>query len=223
MLALAEAWGLRPAGRNPCRSVRRYKERKRERFLTAEEIGRLGRVLAEAEAEGSVPVHVVAAIRLLMLTGCRLGEVLSLQWDDVDRTTGELRIREGKTGPRSVPLTRTVIDVLGGIPRVADDPLVIAGGRRGRQNRSSLRDHWYRLREQAGLDDVRIHDLRHSYASRALALGENLTMIGRLLGHAKVSTTARYAHLARDSEKMSAARVGGSIGAHLLADEAGAG
>ena len=223
MLTLAEAWGLRPAGRNPCRSVRRYKERKRERFLTAEEIRRLGRVLAEAEAEGRVPVHVVAAIRLLMLTGCRLGEVLSLRWDDVDRTAGELRIRDGKTGPRSVPLTPTVIDVLAGIPRVADDPLVIAGGRRVRQNRSSLRDHWYRLREQAGLDDVRIHDLRHSYASRALALGESLTMIGRLLGHTKVSTTARYAHLARDSEKASAARVGGSIGAHLLADEAGAG
>ena len=90
MLTLAEAWGLRPAGKNPCRSVRRYKERKRERFLTAEEIRRLGRVLmeAEAEAEGSVPVHVVAAIRLLMLTGCRLGEVLSLRWDDVDRDGG---------------------------------------------------------------------------------------------------------------------------------------
>ena len=221
MFTLSEAWDLRPAGSNPCRSIRRYKEEKRERFLTPDEIRRLGRVLNDAEAQGGVWVHAVAAVRLLMLTGCRLDEVLSLRWDDVDRTAKELRIRDGKTGPRSVPLTPTVVDVLAAIPRVPDNPWVIAGTKPGKRL-PRISKHWERLREQAGLQDVRIHDFRHSYASRALALGESLTMISRLLGHTKVSTTARYAHLARDTEKVSAARVGGSIAAHLVTQDASA-
>ena len=217
MLSLAEAWQMRPAGSNPCRSVHRYKEEKRERFLTPDEVRRLGRVLNEAE--GGASVYAVAAIRLLMLTGCRLSEVLSLRWDDVDRTARELRIRDSKTGPRSVPLTPTVADVLAAIPRVPDNPWVIAGTRPGARLQR-IDKHWARLRARAGLEDVRIHDCRHSYASRALALGESLTMIGRLLGHTKVSTTARYAHLSRETEKVSAARVGGSIGLHLVGDDA---
>ena len=221
MFTLAEAWELRPAGSNPCRSVRRYREEKRERFLSPDEVRRLGRVLTQTEAQGGASVYAVAAVRLLMLTGCRLNEVLSLRWDDVDRTAKEVRIRDGKTGPRSVPLTSTVMDVLAAIPRVPDNPWVIAGTKPG-TCLARIDKHWERLRNQAGLEDVRIHDLRHSYASRALALGESLTMIGRLLGHTKVSTTARYAHLARETEKTSAAKVGGSIGAHLVpADEAG--
>ena len=220
MLSLAEAWDLRPAGSNPCRTVRRYKERKRERFLSPDETRRLGEVLDQAEAEGGASVYAVAAIRLLMLTGCRLNEILSLRWDDVDRTAGELRIRDGKTGPRSVPLTPTVREVLAAIPRVPGNPWVIVSSRPGVHRLSTIREHWYRLQSQAGLDDVRIHDFRHSYASRALALGVSLTMIGRLLGHTKVSTTARYAHLARETERASAARVGGSIGAHVLAQSA---
>ena len=217
MLTLAEAWHLRPARTNPCRSVRRYREKKRERFLSPDETRRLGEVLDRAEAEGGASVYAVAAIRLLMLTGCRLNEVLSLRWDDVDRTAGELRIRESKTGPRSVPLTPTVREVIAAIPRVPGNPWLIVSSRPGVQRLSTIREHWYRLRSQAGLDDVRIHDFRHSYASRALALGVSLTMIGRLLGHTKVSTTARYAHLERETERVSAARVGGSIGAHVLA------
>ena len=155
-----------------------------------------------------------------MLTGCRLNEVLSLRWDDVDRTAGELRIRESKTGPRSVPLTPTVAGVLAAIPRAPGNPWVIVSSRPGARRLTTFREHWYRLRAQAGLDDVRIHDLRHSYASRALALGVGLTMIGRLLGHTKVSTTARYAHLERETERVSAARVGASIGAHIAAEGA---
>ena len=222
MFSLAEAWDLRPAGSNPCRAVRRYKEEKRERFLAPDEVRRLGRVLMEAEAEGGASVYAVAAIRLLMLTGCRLNEILSLRWDNVDRTAREFRLLDNKTDPRSVPLTPTVIDVLAAIPRARGNPWVIVSSRPGAHHLTSIREHWYRLRAQAGLEDMRIHDLRHSYASRALALGESLTMIGRLLGHTKVSTTARYAHLARDTEKVSAARVGGSIGAHLVTEHAGA-
>ena len=155
-----------------------------------------------------MPAPAAAALRLLMLTGCRLNEILTLRWDDVDHTAGELRLRDGKTGARMVPLTPTAAAVLAGIARV--NPWVIAWDR-PEGHLSYLSVYWYRVRERAELEDVRIHDLRHSYASRALALSESLTMIGRLLGHADIGSTARYAHLARDTEKISAARVGGSI------------
>ena len=221
MFVLAEAWGLVPAGGNPCRHVVRYKRRKRERFLTEEEYRRLGRELAALEAEGRVPAPAAAALRLLMLTGCRLNEILTLRWDDVDHTAGELRLRDGKTGARMVPLTPTAAAVLEGIARVPGSPWVIAWDR-PEGHLSYLSVYWYRVRERAELDDVRIHDLRHSYASRALALGESLTMIGRLLGHADIGSTARYAHLARDTEKISAARVGGSIEADIMPQETAA-
>ncbi len=221
MFRLAEAWDLVPAGRNPCRSVRHYKERERERFLTAEEVHLLGRVLDAAEGNGSAWAPAVVAIRLLMLTGCRKSEILTLRWDDVDRTAGELRLRDAKTGARMVPLTPTALEVLADIPRVPGNPWVFVGQKPGTRL-SSIDQHWQRLRVRAGLDDVRIHDLRHTYASRALALGESLTMIGKLLGHSKVGTTARYAHLARDTEKASAAKVAGSISADIMPEDAAA-
>ena len=214
MFHLAEAWELVPPGRNPCRSVRRYKEHARERFLTPEEYRRLGRVLVEAERDGSVWPPATAAIRLLVLTGCRHSEIVSLRWDDVDRTSGELRLRDAKAGPRMVPLTEPVSAVLAGIRREHGNPWVIVGQKSGTRL-SGLRNYWHSIREKAGLDDVRLHDCRHSYASRALALGEGLPTIGKLLGHRKIATTARYAHLMRDAEKVAATRVGDSIGAHL--------
>ncbi len=152
MFKLAVVWGMTPSRPNPCRSVRHYKERGRERFLTPEEYRRLGRVLDEAETSGRFLPSGIAAIRLLVLTGCRKNEIVTLRWDDIDRTAGEI---------------------------------------------------WLRLWPRAGLDDVRIHGARHSYASRALALRESLPMIG----HRRVTTTARYAHLARDTEKASAVKV----------------
>ena len=156
----------------------------------------------------------IAAIRLLMLTGCRKGEILTLRWDDVDRTVRELRLRDSKSGPRMVPLTPAVEKVLDGIPRAEGNPWVIPSRKPG-IHLPELTYYWERITARAGVHGVRIHDIRHSYASHALALGESLTMIGRLLGHAKVGTTGRYAHLVRDAEK-AAAEVGDSIGAHVV-------
>ena len=214
MMSLAESWELCPAGGNPCRGVRLYRKESRERFLTGDEVKRLGRVLAEAEKDGSVWPGIVAAVRLLMLTGCRRSEILSLRWDDVDRTAGVIRLRDSKTGPRTVPLTRAVINVLDGIEKTPGSENVIVGQRFGKPL-VKFHSHWKAIRERAGLEDVRLHDLRHSYASRALALGESLPTIGKLLGHRKVATTAKYAHLVRDAVKAAAARVGASIGNHL--------
>ena len=129
--------------------------------------------------------------------------------------SGELRLRDAKTGARMVPLTPTAIDVLAGIDRVPRSSWVFTGAKPDRRL-SQLTTYWHRVRAWAGVEDVRIHDLRHSFASRALALGESLTMIGRLLGHTDVGSTARYAHLARDAEKTAVARVGGSIEADIL-------
>ena len=212
---LAELWGLRREGGNPCRFVYKYKEKKRERFLSDEEFRGLGAVLSEMEAEGSVSAPAAAAIRLLMLTGCRRNEILELRWDDVDLDAGELRLPDGKTGARLVPLSEAAASVLSGLARVGDNPWVIAGSKPGR-HLAQLQPVWERVRKRASLEDVRIHDLRHSFASRALALGEGLPMIGTLLGHTQVQTTARYAHLARDSVKASASRIADSIGRDIL-------
>ena len=221
MFSLAEAWGLRAPGRNPCRSVRKYKTPRRERFLSREEYRRIGRVLDRAEANGSAWPSAVAAIRLLMLTGCRGQEVATLRWDDVDFKAWKLRLRDSKSGPRMVALTPTAVEVLKEIRRIDGNPWVFVGRAQG-SHVSVLGNHWHGLRARADLSDVRLHDLRHSYASRALALGESLSMIGKLLGHSKVETTARYAHLARDTEKVSAARVAGSIEEDILPEVAGA-
>ncbi len=214
MFVLAEAWELVPPGRNPCLAVRRYRTQARERFLTPEEYRRLGLALRQTEAEGGIWPPAIAAIRLLVLTGCRRGEILNLRWDDVDRTAGDLRLQDAKAGPRMVPLTKPVLRVLDGVPHQPEVPWVIAGQRPGRRL-TGLQYYWRSVRARAGLHDVRIHDLRHSYASRALALGESLYTIGKLLGHTSVATSARYAHLMREAEREAAVRVGGSIGAHV--------
>ncbi len=216
MFNLAEAWGLRPRGKNPCRFVRRYKvEKHHERFLTHEELFRLAQVLEVAPAERLASIHSAAAIRLLVLTGCRRNEILGLRWEELDFETGEMRLVDSKTGARVVPMPPPAAEVLAALPRVPGNPWVFPGRKKGTHQRN-LNDSWNRVRERAGLDGVRLHDLRHSYASRALALGEGLPMIGKLLGHRKVQTTARYAHLARESVQASTAKVAESIGADIL-------
>ena len=211
---LAEEWKLRTGG-NPCKYVRKYPEKKRERFLTEAEFRHLGAVLNGMEAEGRLPVYPAAAIRLLMLTGCRRNEIVELEWKHVDLEAGELRLADSKTGARLVPLSPAAARVLEELPRIEGNPWVIPGTKPGR-HLADLNYYWDRVRVEAGLADVRIHDLRHSFASRALALGESLSMIGKLLGHNKIETTSRYAHLARDSIKASSARVANSIGADIL-------
>ncbi|MCY4393778.1 MAG: site-specific integrase [Rhodospirillaceae bacterium] len=209
MFTLAEVWGWRADGTNPCRHIKPYKEYKRERFLSEEEIARLGAVLRRAER--SMP-SAVAAFRLLLLTGCRLSEIQKLRWEYVKEDCIELP--DSKTGGRFVPLSPDARAVLSAIPRESGSPWVIAGQAPG-SHIGSLQRPWTIIRERAGLEGVRIHDLRHTFASRALALGESLPMIGKLLGHTQVQTTARYAHLARDSINSAAARVADSISSKL--------
>ena len=189
MFNLADAWGWRPAGSNPCRGVARFKVEMHERFLTREELHRLGEVLRAAPAERLASVHAAAAIRLLVLTGCRRNEILCLRWDDLNFDTGEMRLPDSKTGARTVPMAPAAADVLKGLPRTPESPWVFPGRKKGTRL-VNLNDSWDRVRRRAGLDGVRLHDLRHTFASRALALGEGLPMIGDLLGHRMVNTKA---------------------------------
>ena len=206
----AVASGGAPAGGNPCRFIEKYPMRSCERFLSEQEFMRLGAVLSELEGAGGISASAAAALRLLMLTGCRRNEILTLRWEDVDLEHDELRLRDSKTGARAVPLSPAAKQVLTTMRRQPDNPWVIFGRWSG-WRLANLNASWQVVRCEAGLEDVRLHDLRHTFASRALALGESLPMIGKLLGHSQIQTTARYAHLARHSVKTAADRVADSL------------
>ena len=218
----AEERELIPEGSNPCRQIAKNRQRRHERFLTDGEFHRLGEALDGAEERGGPAMYAAMAIRLLLLTGCRKSEILGLHWDRVDLEAREARLPDSKTGPRTVQLSPAAVEVLARIPRADGNPHVIPGALNGNPM-TGLQRYWTRIRERAVLEDMRLHDCRHSFASRALALGESLPTIGKLLGHSQVQTTARYAHLARDSVHEAARRVSGSIEASLFRDCPGRG
>jgi integrase len=203
MFNLAELWGLRPDGSNPRKHIKKYREEKRERFLSAAELRRVGEVLREMEAEGLELPSAIAAVMLLILTGCRLNEIMTLRWEYVDLDSGVLNLPDSKTGAKIVYLGKPAIDTLRRLPRLPGNPWVIHGLKPG-GHLIDLQPFWQRVRARAGLKDARIHDLRHTFASSAVAAGQGLPMIGKLLGHTQVATTARYAHLAADPVKAAA-------------------
>lgn len=173
----AEQRGYRPDHSNPCHHVDRYPEKKRERFLSEREFARLGDVLTEGERDGTVSPYVAAAIKLLVFTGARRGEILGLEWSNVDFDRGIIRLQESKTGAKTILLSAPALQVLSGIPRQASNPFVICGNRSG-AHMVNITKAWHRIRRLAGLEDARIHDIRHSYASTAVAGGMSLLMVG---------------------------------------------
>ena len=213
---LAEVWGWRPEGTNPCRHVQRFKEEGRERYLSESELQRLGEVLSRIEHERSGLPQAVAAIRLLILTGCRSSEILQLRWDEVDFESNCLHLSDSKTGKRTVVLNTAALEILAGLEHVDGNPHVIPGGKIG-GHLSTLQPLWNRVRVEADIADVRVHDLRHTFASYAVNHGHGLAFVGKLLGHSKIQTTQRYAHLADDPLR----RVNEQIGAGLAATLAG--
>ena len=202
----AEAMGLRPEGSNPCRGIRRYRRKGRERFLSDEEIRNLSGRLAAHEARWP---QQVAVIRILLLTGCRKGELLTLQWPDYRE--GHLFLRDSKTGPRTVWLSEPARVVLDGLERKGRWVFPAFRSDRPRSN-TWLDDFWFRVRSEANLEDVHLHDLRHTVASLALRQGETVLAIGRLLGHRKAETTLKYIHLADAMVQDAAETVGAVLG-----------
>jgi len=206
-LNLAELWGYRPNHSNPCLHIKKYPEQKRERFLSQEEMTRLMIALEEEEKNSTNP-WAIYAIRLLLITGCRLNEILTLRWEEVDFANQCLRLSDSKTGKKLIYLSKVAVDLLQLIPRHERNTYVICGEKVG-SHLVNLQKPWRRIRAKVGLNDVRIHDLRHTFASVAASKGLSLPIIGALLGHKQTQTTARYAHLIGQplieaSEKISA-------------------
>ncbi|HKI01168.1 MAG TPA: site-specific integrase [Thermoanaerobaculia bacterium] len=211
MFSLAERWGLRSPGLNPCHGIDRFPENRRERFLSGAEIARLGAVLVEEELHEP---FVVLAIRLLLLTGARRDEVLTLRWSDVDFERSALRLPDSKTGAKVIPLGPAALSLLALAPRLEENPYVIPGRRVGGRL-VGIHRPWVRIRDRAGLENVRLHDLRHSFASIGAAAGLGLPILGAILGHRSHATTARYAHLDDDPRRVGAARISDEIAAAL--------
>lgn len=207
MFNLAERWGLRPDASNPCRHVEKYKEAKRERFLSPEELARLGAALAELEQEGLELSSTITAVRLLILTGCRREEILGLQWEHVDLERACLRLPDSKTGAKTVYLNQPAMEALAQTPRLEGNPFVCPGLKPG-EHLVGLPKAWGRIQKRAGLEGVRLHDLRHSFASVGAAAGLGLPIIGALLGHTQAATTQRYAHLGADPIRAANEEVG---------------
>ena len=204
---------------NPARGIKLPKSRKMERFLSAAEIARLASALDE-EASTSGNVYPSAAIKLLLLTGCRRGEVLNLLWPEVDLEHRCLRLPDSKTGAKIVYLNAPALALLAALPRLDGNPHVIPGMRAG-EPFIGIDKVWVRVRAQTGLDNVRLHDLRHSFASVGASGGLSLPLIGALLGHRHSTTTSRYAHLSADPIRAANEAVGATIAAAMAGTPSG--
>lgn len=208
------------------------------RFLSISELERLGAALREAESTGiawqtkldeagakhlpksaddrssTSGSHAAAAIRLLILTGCRLREIRDLKWQHVDQEHGSLHLPDSKTGAKTIVLAAPALEVLATVPRIEGSDFVIAGDD-AKKARSDLKRPWAMVLRAAGLQSVRIHDLRHTYASHGAAAGMGLTIVSRLLGHADVKTTNRYSHFDADPMRRAADAIGSTLAAAL--------
>ena len=249
LFAWAGRRGLILRDESPVRHIERYREQRRERFLSGDELERLGTTLRLAETSG-IPYkarsdkrapkeqlatvltpQVAAALRLLLFTGARRQEILNLRWSEVDFDRGALHLPDSKTGRKTILLNAPALAVLSSLPRVDGNPHVVPGSKAGAPL-SDVNRPWDTVRRHAGLGNFRLHDLRHTFASFGASSNLGLPVIGKLLGHNQVATTARYSHLADDPLRRASEQIGGALSAALdgrtgdvipLRKEAGAG
>jgi integrase len=213
MLNVAEQWNLRPRNTNPCSEVLKFKVANRKRTLSLDEMTRMGVALSSAEDNGDILKSAANAIRLLALTGCRLNEVLTLQWNFVDLDGRRLNLLDSKSGEKTVYLNEPAIDVLKSC-KGDDDKWVISGRKIG-QHLVNLRKPFVRVALMASVDNIRLHDLRHTFASVGVDSNTALTIIGSLLGHTDLRTTMKYAHLGSDPVRVANERIGAVISSRL--------
>ena len=239
--------GMLPEATNPAQKIEKFKEHRRERFLTTEELDRLGSAIREAETTGipwlvddmapkakhlakvpnqftKIDQHAAGALRLLLFTGCRLREILHLRWEHVDFERGLLFLPDSKTGRKTIVLNAPSLETLANLPRIGG--YVIAAESAGTANekpRADLKRPWRTVSQRAGFDGVRLHDLRHTFASVGAGGGLGLPIIGKLLGHAQASTTQRYAHLDSDPLRRASDSIGGRIAAAMGETKGGSG
>ena len=194
---------------NPVRGVKRYADKKGETFLSSTELAKIGAALAAAEADGANP-SAVAIIRLLAFTGARKSEIAGLKWSEVDVERGYLRLGDSKTGAKVIPIGAPACEVLTNHP-AAEGSIYVFPAATGHSHFQGVGKVWRKVRAVAGFPSLRLHDLRHSFASAGLARGDSLPIIGAILGHADVKTTSRYAHLADDPVRMAADAISQSV------------
>jgi integrase len=231
---LAELWGLRPKASNPCQDVERFAEEARERSLSAVEFAALGAALTQAERESfrlppsqpgaperlrRVSPQAIRAIRLLILTGARVSEILNLRWEHLNLEAGRAHLPDSKTGKKVIQLPAPALEVIAAAERPTSGRGFVIRGKDGRDSEVPLvniKGPWAVICEAAGLKSLRLHDLRHAFASAAVNDGLSLPIIGALLGHRETRTTQRYAHLADDPQRLAAAQVAGRIAQAML-------
>ena len=233
LFTIAMKWGAVPGTFiNPARGIEKFAERRRERLLSAIELAQLGQALERAErgwndaewkgfSKKGRPARktpedwrAIACYRLLLFTGARLSEIRTLRWDWIDWDRGIARLPDSKTGAKNLYLSPPALALLKSLPRAQDNPYVLPGDRPGTPF-VGIQKPWQRIRLQAGLTGLRIHDLRHAFASLAVANNEAIYLVGAVLGHRQVTTTERYSHLSDDPVKAVANRTSEKIAALL--------
>lgn len=219
MMTKAEVWGHRREGSNPASKIPKHRERPRERYLSPIELNQLGTTLREFELSKECPASAIALIRFLLLTGMRLGEALNLRWGDVNIEAKSLRLPDSKTGAKTIPLPSTGVKILQGLGAGSAAAFVFVGKSGAAAPLSGIQKIWQRIRSRAGLRDVHLHDLRHSFASVAAQSGESLYVVGKILGHKQTSTTERYAHIPVDPLMAATERTAEKISAALAAEQ----
>ena len=220
LFSLAELWGLREDATNPCRHVKRFKEMRRERLLSEQELARLGSALQHA-ANGSLTAKdgttkaifppALAAIRLLLFTGARSGEILGLKWEWINWDLRRAELPDSKTGQKFVYLPPPAMEVLSRLRNEQPDRIHVIHGKQPGTQLVNLKDSWGFIRRCADLEDVRVHDLRHCVASSGAMSGRSLPMIGALLGHKDIATTQRYAHLSDNPIRSASDQIGSRL------------
>lgn len=195
MFNLAEQWQIIPLNSNPVRHSINYKENSLERYLSDEETTRLWQTLEDKLADGTYSIFFINAIRMLMLTGARVGEIRHLKWENIDQSRKVAFLEDSKTGKKPLQLSDVALQLINSTPKLDSNPYVFPGSKAG-LHIVNFNKGWGVIRELAKIEDVRLHDLRHTYASVAINAGAPLAVVGALLGHKHMKTTQRYAHLA---------------------------
>ncbi|MBF0186208.1 MAG: tyrosine-type recombinase/integrase [Magnetococcales bacterium] len=221
MFSLAEVWELRPEGSNPCRLIRKFPENSRERFLSEKELTCLGNAIDDLILKAEAPSDAFMAIRLLALTGCRLGEILGLKWEHVDFEQGCFQLPYAKAGNRQHPIGDTVIELLKQWPKRKGCPWVVSNKDHvAPLSASTVESIWRQVRNAAKLKDVRIHDLRHTVGTYAGQTGANAYQVRDKLGHRTLAMTGRYvnrlAPSLRDLSNDIEQRISGAMGSRVV-------
>ena len=207
-----EKTGYRDRGTNPVRGLENYREEKRLKFMESSELEAIGEGIAKLEKQDAIDPTIAAALKVMLLTGARCSEILTLKWEYFNESKKKALLPNSKTGAKVLPIPPTAWEVISALPRVNE---YCFPGRWGRGHIINVKDTWKRICKAGGISGWRIHDLRHAFASYAANSGKSLPIIGKILGHSQASTTSRYAHLAENPVAQAAAETAEGLAQEL--------